>query len=286
MNYKPIVEVITLCTIVILSVCSLSVNAEITNPFMAISTPLAFTPGTQFPIPITNGSIGFAQIGYYENATLVNDTWVFNHLQLDSQQTDLLSDSPTTANVNITAQNSNITITSFERLLTPDGSDINNTGSWLTAGWLNYTIAGVGKQVFQLQFDLGSFGSHIDGVGTSTWPIRLDVYIDGKEALYNTSWTTVSDDNGIIPYGVGVIVNGAASNVSISYAWGPIPAPASQSTGSSLTTTTTSSENSSELYLLIVAIAAGIIVPIAVFSNRHRLESMINKRIKRQQYPD
>ena len=186
MNYKPIVEVITLCTIVILSVCSLSVNAEITNPFMAISTPLAFTPGTQFPIPITNGSIGFAQIGYYENATLVNDTWVFNHLQLDSQQTDLLSDSPTTANVNITAQNSNITITSFERLLTPDGSDINNTGSWLTAGWLNYTIAGVGKQVFQFNLIWEVWRSHIDGVGTPTWPIRLDVYIDGKEALYNT----------------------------------------------------------------------------------------------------
>ena len=29
MNYKPIVEVITLCSIVMLSVCSLSVNAEL-----------------------------------------------------------------------------------------------------------------------------------------------------------------------------------------------------------------------------------------------------------------
>ena len=94
MNHKPLIAVITLCAIVILSVCSLSVNADSTNPFMAISTPMAFTPATQFPIPTTNGSVSFAQTGYYENATLVNDTWVFTHLQLDSQQTDLLSEQP------------------------------------------------------------------------------------------------------------------------------------------------------------------------------------------------
>ena len=140
-----------------LSVCSLSVNAESTNPFTAISTPLAFEPGTQFPIPITNGSISFAQLGYYENATLINDTWVFNNLQLDSQQPNLFSDSPTTANLNITTKDSNITITNFDRLLTPDAGDINNTGSWLTAGWLNYTVTGVGRQVIIIQFNLANW---------------------------------------------------------------------------------------------------------------------------------
>src|ERR1035441_147023 len=98
MKCKSFKVVIILCAIVILAVCSLSVSADSTNPFIAISTPLAFTTATQFPIPITNGSIGFAQTGYYENATLVNDTWVFTQLQFDSQQTNLLSDSPTTAN--------------------------------------------------------------------------------------------------------------------------------------------------------------------------------------------
>ena len=157
MKCKSFTAVIALCVIVILSVCSLSVNADSTNPFFAISTPLIFTPATQFPIPITNGSVSFAQIGYYENATLVNDTWVFTQLQLDSQQTDLLSSSPNTANLNVTAQDSNITLTSFERLLTPDGSDINNTGSWLTAGWLNYTVTGVGRQVIAIQFNLANW---------------------------------------------------------------------------------------------------------------------------------
>lgn len=286
MNYKPFTAVITLCAIVILSVCSLSVNADSPHPFLAISTPLAFTPATQFPIPITNGSLSFAHIGYYENATLVNDTWVFTQLQLDSQQTDLLSSSPNTANLNVTAQDSNITLTIFERLLTPDGSDINNTGSWLTAGWLNYTVSNVGRQVIAIQFNLANWTAipQDEINGTETWPINVNVYIDGKQADYNVNWTNIGDDNEIIPYGTGIIINGATSNVSIQYMWYPVPEPANQSTGPSLPTTNASPESSSEPYILIVAIASGIIVPSAVFSNRHRLGSIIKKKIKRKQY--
>ena len=87
MNNKSLTVAIILCGIILLSVYSLSVNADSTNSFMATSTPLAFNPGIQFSIPITNGSISFGQIGYYENASRVNDTWVFTNLQLDSQQT-------------------------------------------------------------------------------------------------------------------------------------------------------------------------------------------------------
>ncbi len=255
---------------------------------MAISTPLAFTSATQFPIPITNGSVSFAQIGYYENATLVNDTWVFTHLQLDSEQTDSLSSSPNTANLNVTAQDSNITLTSFERLLTPEGSDINNTGSWLTAGWLNYTVSNVGRQVITIQFNLANWTAipQDEINGTQTWPINVNVYIDGKQADYNGNWTYSGDDNGIIPYGTGLIINGATSNVSIQYMWYPVPEPANQSTGSSLSTTKISPEISSEPYILIVAIASGIIVPSAIFINRHRLKSILNKRIKRKKYLD
>ena len=128
-------------------------------------------------------------MGYYENATLVNDTWVFTQLQLDSQQTDLLSSSPNTANLNVTAQDSNITLTSFERLLTPEGSDINNTGSWLTAGWLNYTVSNVGRQVISFQFNLANWTAipQDEINGTETWPINVNVYIDGKQADYGTS---------------------------------------------------------------------------------------------------
>ena len=286
MSYKHFIALITLCAIVILLVCSLSVNADSTKSFEAISTPLAFTSATQFPIPITNGSINFSQIGYYEDAALVNDTWVFTHLQLESEQTDLLSSSPNTANLNITAQNSNITVTSFERLLTPDGGDINNTGSWLTAGWLNYTVTGVGRQVIELQFNLANWTAIPQNEinGTQMWPINVNVYIDGNQADYNVNWTNTGDGNGIIPYGTGLIIDGATSNVWIQYMWYPIPEPASQSTGSSLPTTKISPESASEPYILIVAIASGIIVPSAIISNRHRLKSILNKRTKRKQY--
>jgi hypothetical protein len=289
MKCKPFTAVIILCAIVILSVCSLSVIAGSSNSFMAISTPMAFTPATQFPIPITNGSISFSQIGYYENATLVNDTWVFKQLQLDSQQTDLLSSSTNVANLNVTAKDSNITLTSFERLLTPNGSDINNTGSWLTAGWLNYTVTGIGKQVIAIQFNLANWTvpTQDEARRTSDWPINVNVYIDGK-ADYNVSWTNLGDDNeiihsGIIPYGTGLIINRATSNVSVQYQWVPVPEPGNQSTGSSLVATKTSFENSSAPYILIIAIASGIIVPSALFSNRHNLKSIITKRTKLKQ---
>ncbi len=283
MKCKSFTAVIALGVIAILSVCSLSVNADASNPFFAISTPLIFTPATQFPIPITNGSISFAQIGYYENATLANDTWVFTQLQLDSQQTDLLLSSPNTANLNVTAQESNITLTSFERLLTPEGGDINNTGSWLTAGWLNYTVTGVGRQVIAIQFNLANWTAipQDDINGTETWPIGINVYIDGKQADYGTSSWNYTD--GIIPYGTGLIINGATSNVCIKYAWAPVPAPSNQSpTDSSLPTTKASMEPVWLPYLMLVAMASAVIVSVALFTNRHRLESIINKRIKRR----
>ena len=282
MNYKILTAVITLCAITLLSTYPFLVRGDATNQFTAISTPMAFTPATQFPIPTANGAVSFAQTGYYENAALVNDAWVFTHLQLDPQQAGLLSDSSTTANLNITTQDSNITLTSFERLLTPDSYDQRNTGSWLTAGWLNYTVSGVGRQIIKIQFNLANWTvpSQDDINGTYTWPMGVQVYIDGKEAQYNNSWTT---NNGIIPYGTGLIVNGATSNVSIKYAWAPVPAPANQSpTDSSLPTTKASIAPVWLHYLMLVAVASAVIVSVALFTNRHRLESIINKRIKRR----
>jgi hypothetical protein len=284
MKCKSFTTVIALCVIVILSVCSLSVNADSANSFFAISTPLISTPANQFSIPITNGSVSFARIGYYENGTLVNDTWVFTHLQLDSQQTDLLSSSPNSANLNVTAQDSNITLSSFERLLTPEGGDVNNTGSWLTAGWLNYTVTGVGRQVIAIQFNLANWTAipQDEINGTETWPINLNVYIDSKQADYGTSCWNYTD--GIIPYGTSLIIDGAKSNVCIQYIWDPVPAPANQSTDSSLSATRASPEVYWMPYVLLVAIASCVIVPFALFANRHHLKSMLNKIKKRKQY--
>jgi hypothetical protein len=210
-----------ICTVVMLSPCTyLSVHAaSVTN----------FSPTDTFAIPENNSTIAFAYNGSYETAALVNSTWFFTDLQLTpsnlTSNDDPLSDSPNNGNLSITAQNSNITITSFDRLLIPDPSFyLNNTGKWLTPGWLNYTVNGVGNQTVQIQF--GAFNETSSGVGNQTWPVNVyAVFIDGRNAPYNDSWTVTGDDGGMIVNGAGIIVNGATSNVSIEYAWVPVPTP-------------------------------------------------------------
>jgi len=223
MNRKiTLIWMAIICTVVMLSPWTyLSVRADSATNFLPTDT---------FAIPENNSTIAFAYNGSYETATLVNNTWFFTNLQLTpsnlTSNDDPLSDSPNNGNLSITAQNSNITITSFDRLLIPDSSDINNTGKWLTSGWLNYTVNGVGNQTVKIQF--GAFNETSIGVGTQTWPVNVyAVFIDGRNAPYNNSWTFTGNNEGMVVNGVGVIVNGATSNVSIEYAWYPVPSPAS-----------------------------------------------------------
>ena len=67
-------------------------------------------------------------------------------------------------------------------MLIPDPSDyLNNTGKWLTPGWLNYTVNGVGNQTVKIQF--GSINETAIAVGTQTWPVNVyAVFIDGRNA--------------------------------------------------------------------------------------------------------
>lgn len=287
MNGKLPITVLTLCAIAILSFYSFPTRGDITSEFKATPTPIIFTPLSQFSIQTINGTVSFSQIDCYESAILINDTWVFSQLNLDSSQSDLLSDSLTTANLNITTQDSNVTLTSFERLLTPDLNDYQNMGSWLTPGWLNYTVAGVGEQTIKIQFSFANWTlPPQDSInGTFTWPMGVEVYIDGEQAEYSNSGWRYTDE--VIPYGTGFIVNRANANVSVKYAWAPIPGvPVNQSpTDSSLQATTTSLEGSWLPYLLIVTMVSGVIVPVALFINRRRLASIINRRIKRKQDP-
>ena len=212
-----------ICTVVMLSPWTyLSVQAASTTNF---------SPTDTFAIPENNSTIAFAYNGFYETATLMNSTWVFTNLQLTpsnlTSNDDPLSDSQNNGNLSITTQNSNITITSFDRLLIPDPSDINNTGEWLTPGWLNFTVNGMGNQTIEMQF--GTFNETAIGVGTQNWPVGVyAVFIDGRNAPYNDSWTYTGDyGGGMIVNGAGIVVKGAASNISIEYAWYPVPSPAS-----------------------------------------------------------
>ncbi len=239
-----------ICTLVMLSPWTfLSVHAASTTNFSLTTT---------FAIPENNSTIAFAYNGSYETATLVNSTWVFVNLQLTPSSLtstgDPLLNSPNNGNLSINAQDCNITITSFDRLLIQDPSDINNTGKWLTPGWLNYTLTGIGNQTIEMQF--GTFKeTPINGVGTQTWPVSIyAVFIDGRNAPYNNSWTFTGDTVGIAN-GVGIIVNSATSNVSIEYAWYPVPSPASAiSPGNSPVPTVESIEDYSTFYAILAAI--------------------------------
>ena len=98
-------------------------------------------------------------------------------------------------------------------------------------------------------------------VGTQTWPVDVyAVFIDGRNTQYNNGWTDTVDNEGMIVNGTGIVINGATSNVSIEYAWVPVPSPAS----------TISPEKSpvpigvSVNYSVFYAVAAAIIVFAAV----------------------
>jgi hypothetical protein len=216
-------------------ICTVVMLSPWINPPAHATTPTNFTPTDTFAISENNSTIAFAYNGSYETATLVNSTWFFTNLQLTpsnlTSNDDPLTESPNIGNLSITAQDCNITITNFDRLLTPDPNDVNNTGDWLTPGWLNYTVTGAGNQTVTIQF--GTVNETTPSIG---WPVSVyTVFIDDRNAQYNDGWTgTVDYDEGRIVNGAGIAVNGATSNVSIEYAWVPVPSPAS----------TISSENS------------------------------------------
>ncbi len=221
-----------ICTLVMLSPWTyLSVHA---------ASATNFSPTDTFAIPENNSTIAFAYNGSYETATLENSTWVFTNLQLTpsnlTSNDDPLLDSPNTGNLGITAQDCNITITSFDRLLIQDPSDINNTGDWLTPGWLNYTFTGVGNQTVKMQFGTSNWTTTSTYTGTNSWPVGVyAVFIDSKNTQYNNGWTDTVNDEGMVANGTGIVINGATSNVSIEYAWVPVPSPASTATSESST---------------------------------------------------
>src|SRR5208282_5168180 len=211
-------------------ICTLVMLSPWTFLFVHAASTTNFSPTATFTIPENSSTIAFASNGSYETATLENSTWVFTNLQLTPSnltiKVDPLSESPNDGNLSISVQDCNITVTRFDRLLILDPSDINNTGEWLTPGGLNYTVNGVGNQTVKVQF--GSINETAAGIGTQTRPVSIfAVFIDGRNAPCNNSWTVTRDNGGMIVNGGGVIVNGATSNVSIEYAWYPVPSPAS-----------------------------------------------------------
>src|SRR5208283_2331557 len=240
-------------------ICTVVLVSPLTYHSACAAATTNFSSTDTFVIPENNSTIAFAYNGSYETATLLNSTWVFTNLQLTpsnlTSNDDPLLDSPNTGNLGITAQDCNITITSFDRLLIQDPSDINNTGDWLTPGWLNYTVTGVGNQTVKMQFGTSNWTTVSTYVGTNTWPVGVyAVFIDGKNTQYNNGWTDTVDDEGMVPNGTGIVINGATSNVSIEYAWVPVPSPASTIAPEKSPVPIGASVNYSVFYAVVAAI--------------------------------
>lgn len=141
-----------------------------------------FTSTTNFSVPAYNGNIGFAGSGSYETATLENDTWTFTGLSWNGASGKL----------GVSAQNCNMTITTYEpEAVTYDGA------------WLNYTVKGNGSQTLNLRYDTHGF------------PTIYNVYIDGVAKAENDGWN--------MPDNVQLTVTSATANVSIFY--GAVPPP-------------------------------------------------------------
>ena len=163
---------------------------------------ITFSPAEQFAIPNYNGSISFAAGGSYENATLYdNGTWNFAGLALDSYTLNLSARGAPPGGIvtgrdvlpylndggsfSVSAQNGNVTITGYEPL----------THYYPYSGWLNYTVKGIGEQIFDLNFPSKAF----------YWNIT----IDGEIKIQNESWTQTN--NNLIK------VTGARNEVCIHY---------------------------------------------------------------------
>jgi hypothetical protein len=142
-------------------------------------TGTAFTRTDTFPIPENNSTIRFGTNGTYTQATLKNGTWNFMNLHLSNS-----GNSSAVENFQVTAQDSNVTITSCQK----------SNGTFVSIR-LRYTVAGRGVQTFK-------FGPDLEG--GSWW-----VTFNGKTIAEKKGWLSMPDGT--------IAVTGATANVTISY---------------------------------------------------------------------
>ena len=199
MNRKALLTSTALICAVVLLVSSSVLIAQAQNTTNAFppTNNINFTSSTQFPIPTYNSTVSFASGGSYANASLDNGTWNFNGLFVNSGTSAL----PNIMGVgfSVSVQNCNVTITHLDALnVVPP-----------FPGELDYTVAGVGSQSFNL---------HYSNYGL----LNLTVYIDGVAEPQNNGWTVSADGT--------LTITGAVSDVSIQ--WGEVSLAAFTSTDS------------------------------------------------------
>lgn len=195
----------------------------------------------QYTIPDTNAIIMLSENAsntratYYPahyntiNGLYVPPFWIFTNFSTGNGTVDLT----------ISANNCNLTITSFN-YLTRNGSEQYTN---YTDSWLNYTIEGRGNQTVDYTYLYSSYS-----------PTRTpDVYIDGVAKQQGDGWSGAN---------IGITITGATSRVSIHQAsmdyFPPINAPHLEPIDYLLPTSIT------------IAIVLSTIILLSLFFRRHR----------------
>jgi hypothetical protein len=158
--------------------------------FVKAQANQTFTRQDKFAIPQLNSVIDFGSNGSYAAATFENNAWTFTNLRL------INSGNRTIDNFKVSAQNSNVTITTIQKF--------NTTGAVLVRTSLNlrYTVVGVGKQTFS------NLGSNLKG---GDWNVIVNREYIGE----NHGWQISPDGT------LTVACAPAVANVSIIYYAGP-----------------------------------------------------------------
>ncbi len=168
----------------------------LTCRYAQAQTNTAFNNSEIFFVPAYNGSISFGVNGTYSNATFENNIWVFANLRLNRSQP--------LAVLEISAQNSNVTIFSY--------TATNNAAS--PSVRLRYTVVGQGSQTVNLglspkiaEFDPGAewsitVNNNVFLAQGQGWTISRDgtITVDDANGTVNIAHTEYFGNNSNVPF--------------------------------------------------------------------------------------
>ena len=144
-------------------------------------TDTTFTSNDKFSIPEVNGSIRFFVNGTYSSATLQNNTWVFTDLKL--------ANSPNIGTLNVSVENSNITIYYYR-----------NFAQFGRSTSIKFNVEGEGKESVNIGLNTTK------RTNPSDWLITIP---NGGIVVEGIRWNLLPDNT--------VVVNGLSGNVTISH---------------------------------------------------------------------
>lgn len=153
------------------------------SPFAQAQTRQFFTPSDKFSIPELNGTISFALNGSCSSSKLENYTWAFNDLRFNISRP--------LGNLKVSAENSNITIYSYQA-----------SNFFGRSVFLRCHVDGLGKQTVNLGLNISKPTNSVEWSVTIPGP-------DGKTVFLaeNEGWKLLPDNT--------VVVTGITGNLSI-----------------------------------------------------------------------